>query len=225
MLERVLEPEVMNGSEEARAYDAMDHGDVNRQFVDDLLASGCEFHDVLDVGTGTAQIPIELCRRISTCRVMAADLSHEMLDLARYNIEVQGMIGRIQLDQSDAKQMLYKDGMFDLVMSNGSVHHFPDPATVLRESVRVTADGGFLFFRDLLRPADAETLDHLVATYAGAASQDQQQLFRQSLCAALNLDELRKTVEQLGFDPQSVQATSDRHWTWAVRQGNAPPIA
>ncbi len=225
MLERVLEPEVMAGAEEAREYDMMDHAEVNRQFVDDLLAVCGEFQDVLDVGTGTAQIPVELCRRVSTCRVMAADMSCEMLDLARYNIEVQGMIGRIQLDQSDAKQMPYKEGMFDVVMSNGSMHHVADPAKVFGEAVRVTAPGGFLFFRDLLRPADTETLDQLVETYAGAASQRQQQLFRRSLSAALNLDELRTVVEQLGFDPHSVQETSDRHWTWAVRKAGGTQIA
>ena len=38
MIERVLEPEAMDTAEEVRQYDAMDHGAVNRQFVDDFLA-------------------------------------------------------------------------------------------------------------------------------------------------------------------------------------------
>ena len=50
--------------------------------------------------------------------------------------------------------MLYKDGMFDLVMCNGTLHHFADPAIVLGECWRVTASGGGVFFRDLLRPDD-----------------------------------------------------------------------
>ena len=37
MLERVLEPEVMDTPAEARDYDAMDHAEVNRLFVDDLV--------------------------------------------------------------------------------------------------------------------------------------------------------------------------------------------
>ncbi len=142
----------MDTADEASQYDLMDHSEVNRQFVDDLLSACPDFHDVLDVGAGTAQIPIELCRRVEMCRVMAADLSCEMLDLARYNIEVQGLIDRIQLDQADVKQMPYRDGMFDLVMSNGSIHHIAEPLCVFREALRVTADGGYLFFRDLLRP-------------------------------------------------------------------------
>ncbi len=221
MLKRVLEPEVMDNAEEAREYDMMDHSEANRRFVDDLLQFCPEPHDVLDVGTGTAQIPVELCRRLDTCRVMASDMSYEMLDLARYNIEVHGLIDRIQLDQADAKQMPYKDGMFDVVMSNGSVHHIADPTSVLAEAVRVTSDGGFLFFRDLLRPTDDHMLDHLVTTYAGQATDCQRQLFRQSLCAALNVDEIRAIIQQLGFDPLSVRATSDRHWTCAARKATA----
>ena len=49
-LSRVLEPEVMDSLEEADQYDAMDHADVNRVFVDDLLAIESEPGDVLDLG-------------------------------------------------------------------------------------------------------------------------------------------------------------------------------
>src|SRR4051812_33359744 len=109
-LERILEPEVMDSEEEAADYDAMDHSEVNRRFVDDLLAeissrfkiqrSKSEDHttlnfesgtlnlDVLDLGTGTALIPIELCKKFTDCRVMAADAAVSMLEVARYNVEV-----------------------------------------------------------------------------------------------------------------------------------------
>ncbi len=220
MLKRILEPEVMDEAEDARQYDTMDHREANQTFVDDLLLARGNPRDVLDVGTGTARIPVELCRRVESCRVMAADLSGEMLDLARYQIEVQGMIQYIQLDQCDASKMPYQDGMFDLVMSNGFLHHIAEPTAVLAEATRVTAPGGLIFFRDLLRPADLETVDALVTTYAAQANNRQRELFRQSLRAALNLDELRAVVAPLGFDPQSVQVTSDRHWTWvAQREG------
>jgi ubiquinone/menaquinone biosynthesis C-methylase UbiE len=218
MLPRVLETELMDTADEARQYDAMDHRAVNCQFVADLLAVCPEPKDVLDVGTGTALIPVELCRRVATCRVMAADMARAMLEQARYRIEIAGLIGRIQLDQSDAKRMLYKDGMFDVVMCNGTLHHFADPSLVLSESLRVTTAGGWLFFRDLQRPPDLETLDQLVATYAGEANEFQQQMFRQSLQAALSLDEMRAAVTALGFDSETVQTTSDRHWTWCARK-------
>lgn len=218
MLARRLEPEVMDSADEAAAYDALDHRAVNEQFVDDLLTAFPAPRDVLDLGTGNARIPIELCRRVAACRVMAADKSRAMLELARYLVEIAGLRERIQLDYCDAKQMLYKNGMFDLVMCNGTLHHFAEPAVVLRESWRVTAPGGGLFFRDLLRPEDDASVDSLVATYAGEATPFQQQMYRDSLCASLTAEELRDVVAELDLVSSTVEITSDRHWTWCARK-------
>ena len=162
-LKRVLEPEVMDTAEEARDYNSMDHAEVNQLFVADLLefAEGhgiAELNDVLDLGTGTALIPIELCQRTENCRVLAIDMAVHMLELARYNVEAQGLIERITLSRVDAKQMGFEDGMFDTVMSNSIVHHIPEPIACLRELNRVTCSGGIVFVRDLARPADSETL-------------------------------------------------------------------
>ncbi len=218
MLKRVLENEVMDDAAAARAFDDMDHSAVNRVFVDDLLATGEIRGDILDLGTGTAQIAIELCQRVEDCRVMASDKSYQMLDLARYRLEIASLTDRIQLDMADAKQMPYASEMFDVVMSNSIVHHLAEPLGVLQGALRVTRPGGLVFFRDLLRPDDEQQLDMLVATYAGEESDQAQQLFRDSLHAALNLAEMRALITQLGDDPQTVQATSDRHWTWIVRR-------
>jgi ubiquinone/menaquinone biosynthesis C-methylase UbiE len=215
MLPRVLEPEVMDTPEEARAYDLMDHTEVNRVFVDDLLAfaGGCS-GEALDVGAGTGQIPVELCRRSEAFRVLAIDLSASMLDRARAKIEVAGLTGRIRTDLVDAKRLPYADGRFAAVISNSIVHHIPQPQSVVSEAWRVLAPGGAAFFRDLLRPDDERQLAHLVDAYAAGATDHQRQLFRDSLRAALRLEEVRALVAALGLPQECVQQTSDRHWTW-----------
>ncbi len=218
ILERRLEPEVMDSAEEALDYDSMDHTEVNQRFVADLLAAGEVSGNVLDLGTGTAQIPIVLCQQQPDCRVMAIDLSIEMLDLGRYNIEAEGLIERITLDHVDAKDLPYEDDMFDTVISNSIIHHVADPTTVLSGAVRVVRAGGLLFFRDLMRPADEQTVERLVETYAGCENDHQRQMFADSLRAALTLEEIRTLVQQLGFAAESAQATSDRHWTWIARK-------
>ena len=216
MLDRILEPEVMDSLDEAFDYNTMDHSAVNRVFVVDLLAASPNPGDVLDLGTGTALIPIELCQRETTCRVMAADAAVSMLQLARNNVETAGLTERVQVSQVNAKQLPYADEMFDTVMSNSIVHHIPEPLAVLREAVRVVRPGGLLFFRDLLRPEDQATLTHLVDAYAAGANEHQRQMFADSLHAALTLGEMRELVASLGFPPETVRATSDRHWTWSA---------
>jgi ubiquinone/menaquinone biosynthesis C-methylase UbiE len=216
MLPRVLEPEVMDTPEEARDYDAMDHAQVNRVFVTDFLAVWNGRGPVLDLGTGTAQIPIEFCRQSATGDVIAVDAAAHMLDLARENVRRAGFEKRIALQLVDAKGMAFAAGSFPAVMSNSIVHHIPDPRTVFAEIARVAAPGATIFVRDLLRPDDTASLDHLVQTYAGAANAHQQKMFAESLHAALTVAEVRELVAAVGFDPVGVKQTTDRHWTWAV---------
>ena len=221
MLHRVLEPEVMDSAREAAAYDSMNHDAVNRQFVDDLLefaGASDPAGQILDVGTGTAQIPIELCGRHSSWSVVGIDQSTGMLELGGRNVERANLSPSIRLEQVDAKQLPYASGSFGAVISNSIVHHIAEPSSVLSESVRVTAPGGILFFRDLLRPPDDAAVKRLVHLYAGDQDAYQQQLFDDSLRAALSLQEVRELVAPLRFDPQTVRTTSDRHWTWAVRK-------
>lgn len=217
MLSRVLEPEVMDTPEEARDYDAMDHSVVNRVFTADFLS----FHPkvtgtLLDVGTGTAQIPIELCRTALGFDILALDAAQHMLTLARVNIARAALESRIRIEKADAKQLPHPNGSFAAIISNSIVHHIPDPFEAIAEMVRVCASGGAVFVRDLLRPPSETRLKLLVDTYAAGANDHQRKLFADSLRAALTLSEVQTLVAQLGFAPSTVRQTSDRHWTWAA---------
>ena len=223
-IERVLEVEVMDTPEEALDYNRMDHSHVNQLFASDLRAAGFVGGDVLDVGTGTALIPVEICRQAKEqplpqrMRIMAIDLAVEMLNLARYNIEIAGVRETVQLSQVDAKQMPFSGEMFDVVISNSIVHHIPHPARVISECTRVLRPGGLMFIRDLMRPASELDVQKFVALYTGQENQHSQQMFADSLRAALTLEEIRQLVVAAGASAESVLATSDRHWTWSWRK-------
>lgn len=230
MLARVLEPEVMDSAQEAADYDAMDHGAVNASFCADLLAFAPDLTTadarVLDVGTGSALIPIELCARTTHLAVVAIDLSDGMLALAKRNVDRAGLDGRISLTKVDAKGTSAL-GTFDATVSNSIVHHIPSPSDALSEMWARTKPGGVLFVRDLFRPATDEALRALVLRYRGTPPEEaaaracfdrQEESFRASLAAALTVDEVRAIVAPLGIAAEAVSATSDRHWTLATRK-------
>jgi ubiquinone/menaquinone biosynthesis C-methylase UbiE len=219
MLPRVLETEIMDSADEANEYDAMDHGQVNATFVDDLLAAIGAARLVLDVGTGTALIPLELCRRSSPTRVVGVDMAREMLLVGRENVARAGASERVRLLLADAKRLPFADRSMAVVASNSLVHHIPDPQAALVELVRVAARPARIFVRDLLRPANERTLQTLVDQHAADATPRQRVMLADSLRASLTLEELRQIVARLGFPAAAVQQTSDRHWTWAVNQG------
>jgi len=224
-LPRILEPEVMDSAQEAIDYDMMDHAHVNRAFVDDLLAfaqldkSLVADLRVLDVGTGTAQIPVELCGRQIPVHVTGIDLAGEMLIIGRQNVAAAKLTQNITLKLIDAKQLPYAAGTFDAVISNSIVHHIPAPLEVIVEMARVVRSGGVIFVRDLLRPDHEVELEQLVSTYAANTNDQQRQLFRQSLQAALTVEEVRSLLTVVGLPSEWCVQTTDRHWTIAGQCG------
>lgn len=212
----------MDTAEDAREYNAMDHAEVNARFakdfftfVDTVLQDVGELN-VLDVGTGTALLPVQICKTAPQARVLAIDDAVSMLELASYNVEAAGLREQITLAKVDAKKMPYDDEAFPFVIANSIHHHIPSPMDCFREMVRVTEEDGVLFVRDLARPDDEAALKFLVQQYAGNETERCQNLFADSLRAGLTRDEVADMVEELGFPSSSVSMTSDRHWTWAA---------
>ncbi len=221
MIPRILEPEVMETTEDVAQYDAMDHGEVNARFAADFLAvhgigRGGE---ILDVGTGSARIPIEIVRADSLSRVMALDLSEAMLEQASLNIAKAGLSRRIRCHLGDAKTLLDQFGerAFEAVISNTIIHHIPDPGPVLEAMARLVAPRGTLFVRDLARPSSRSEIERLTMAYAGHESPAARGLFAASLGAALSLEEIQSLVKRMYLSPMDVVMTSDRHWTWVWR--------
>jgi len=220
-LTRTLEPEIMDTWEEAEEYDTMDHATVNLRFAQDLAVNEPVGNDLLDMGTGTALIPIELCKILpKSTRVMAADASQPMLELARYRIEVAALNDRVQLLYGDCKKLPFENEFFDTVFSNTLIHHVPNPADILREAWRVLRPNGLLFIRDLLRPIDADHVEQLVQQHAANQAESGRQLLRQSLHASLTIEEIHAIADEVGITPVAIEQTSDRHWTMIARKQN-----
>lgn len=218
MLQRIPETEAMDSALEAEEYDAMDHAEVNACFVRDFAAAGGMPDVTLDLGTGTALIPLVLCEHMPAVRVVAVDYASEMLRVARRNIIAGDVRDRVTLVRADGKRLPFPGGSFPQVISNSIVHHLPEPAVIFAEAWRVLRPGGMVFFRDLFRPSDAATLQDIVERYAGDATPYQKKMFADSLHSALTVEEVRAIVSAFGLDKECVRASSDRHWTWVARK-------
>ena len=224
MIPRVLEPEAMETAEDVRQYDAMDHSEVNARFVDDFLAAHgpCRGGEILDVGTGTARIPIALAGADSQARVLALDLSETMLAQA----DDQHRRGRIDLaDPNPPRAMPRHSSTHSArvpskgVISNTIIHHIPDPVPALETMARLVAAGGTLMVRDLATSATrGPRSDGWSILTPPAKAQEARALFEASLHAALTLEEIRALIAGLGLHPDDVAMTSDRHWTWTWRR-------
>ncbi|RUR81774.1 class I SAM-dependent methyltransferase [Chlorogloeopsis fritschii PCC 9212] len=213
-MDRVLEPEVMDCLEEAIEYDEMDFTEVNAAFAEEAIAlAPTEYALVLDAGTGTSRIPILMCQMRSQWQIIAIDLAESMLQIASHHIKHAGLQSQIRLELVDAKHLPYADRQFDLVVSNSLIHHLPDPLSFFSEIKRVLKPNGGIFLRDLFRPADEATMNALVDSIGKEYNEHQKKLFRDSLNAALTLDEVKQLISLVDLQGVEVYQSSDRHWT------------
>ena len=78
---------------------------------------GIDDPQVLDVGTGTGAIALAIADEVRNARVTAIDVSPDALALARENLELTGINGRVRLVEHDLTFGL-GNADFDLVVSN-----------------------------------------------------------------------------------------------------------
>jgi len=94
--------------------------------------------EVLEIGGG---IGTDLAQFASHgARVTDLDLSLGHLRLAKENFQARGLSGRFV--HHDAETLCFVDDSFDVVYSNGVIHHTPNTGAVLREMFRVLRPGG-----------------------------------------------------------------------------------
>jgi ubiquinone/menaquinone biosynthesis C-methylase UbiE len=214
-MDRILEPEVMDTWLETTAYDAMDFVAVNTAFATDAIELDPHAIKILDIGTGTARIPILMCQQRPQYLITAIDLAQSMSIVGQRNIDEAGLNQRIRLELVDAKRMPYPDLEFDMLISNSLVHHLPEPLSFFQEIKRLVRPGGAMLIRDLIRPTSDAIVDQLVVKFGGEYDAHQQQLFSDSLKAALTLAEVQALIDRVGLGQVKLTQSSDLHWTIA----------
>jgi glycosyltransferase involved in cell wall biosynthesis/ubiquinone/menaquinone biosynthesis C-methylase UbiE len=93
---------------------------------------------VLEIGGGMGT---DLSQFASNGAIITdVDLSGGHLQIAQENFRVRGLTGRFM--HHDAETLPFEDNSFDLVYSNGVLHHTPNTARAVREVFRVLKPGG-----------------------------------------------------------------------------------
>lgn len=213
MIERTLEPEVMDTWEDAVEYDSMDFTEVNSAFAQRAIELGPPSGLVLDAGTGTARIPIRMLMSNPNLYIVGIDASENMIKLGEVNVLDADLSAKIFLRCLDAKRIPYPDNHFDMVISNSLIHHLPDPLPFLKEVNRIVKPNAGILIRDLIRPRTKHELEVLVKKYAADCNDHQRKLFEDSLKAAFTLEEVSELLSKSGIHGAGIQQSSDRHWS------------
>lgn len=100
--------------------------------------AGHRSEKVLEVGGGMGTDHAQFAKNGAITTDL--DLSSGHLEHAKRNFALRGLTG--EFVYGDAENMPFDDGTFDVVYSNGVIHHTPDTARVVDEMYRVLKPGG-----------------------------------------------------------------------------------
>ncbi|GAA3441147.1 class I SAM-dependent methyltransferase [Planomonospora venezuelensis] len=103
---------------------------------------------VLDAGTGSGHLLLELARIRPDLRLTGVDLSADMIGIGLRHVRGAGLENRVSLDVADVAELPYPDGRFDVVVSTLSMHHWDRVDRAVAEFARVLRPGAPLRIYD-----------------------------------------------------------------------------
>lgn len=112
--------------------------------------------DVLELGSGSGAMAVELLGRYPDIRLTVTDVDPAMLTAARERLKCFG--SRVEITEADATHLPFSDDSFDAVVSFIMLHHVIGWEDALGEIARVLRPGGRLVGYDLVMSGPAKVL-------------------------------------------------------------------
>lgn len=100
---------------------------------------------IVDLGSGTGFLAIEIAKRAPGTQVYGIDLSRQMVKIAEKHAEG---IENVQFRFGDAANLPFENDSVDFIVSTGSLHHWKRPAKVFDECYRVLKNGSEAWIYD-----------------------------------------------------------------------------
>ncbi len=167
---------------------------------------------LLDIATGGGHVARVIGPHVG--RVIASDLTPEMLDHAIPYLQAQGL-EHVERLVADAQDLPLDDATIDIVTCRIAPHHFPDPAAFVAEVARVLRPGGRFLLVDSTVPDGP----------VGAFFNDYETVRDPSHERSLTGAEWIALLERNGFTIEAVEPFRKRHefadWTDRMQVSDA----
>jgi SAM-dependent methyltransferase len=214
-MRRIVEPEIMEDVDQAKAYDGADFSsahnrrvDVFRQLAPPKALKGL----FLDLGCGSGDLDFRLLNALPECSIIGVDGSRAMIELAREATDRHPELhGRASFIEAFIPSDALPKGPYNTVMSNSFLHHLHEPLVLWETIKQVATPDTFIFVSDLRRPESAEEARRIVEELAGDEAEILKRDFFNSLCAAFEVPEVDDQLARAGIAGLKVQPLDDIH--------------
>ena len=146
------------------------------------MACGFAGQEVADLGAGQGEL--SLCLARFARRVVAVDLSPQMLRALEENAAAAGVADRIEVAEGDIEALPLGDGSVDAAFLSQALHHAAHPPAAIREAGRILRPGGWLLVLDLVKHDQEWVRDQWADQWLGF---DPKELTEWALAAGLRV--------------------------------------
>jgi len=124
------------------------------KIIELIIKESNKSHTLLDIGTGTGEIPIALSYKVD--KIIATDSSQEMINIANLKIEKLN-IKNITFQVNDCYNLGYSDEMFDIIIASNLLHLLDKPEQFLNSIKRLLKKNGKLILPTFLHNESIKT--------------------------------------------------------------------
>jgi SAM-dependent methyltransferase len=194
---------------------------LDDEFAARAQGLGIESGMVLDVGTRVGLVALKIVWHNENLVAMGLDISGPLVERARATAAAWDLNERAVFQVGDPRNMRFKSGYFDLVVSDCSLHRFDNVVDVLREIGRVLKPKGAILIRDYSRPNRLKMIGKIQQHTERLGDAMRPQL-EQAIQAAYTPEEIREAVAEAGLTAVRVD-DSDPDYVVIERRGETDP--
>lgn len=163
---------------------------------------------ILDIATGTGDLAIAMARKIKDATICGADLSPEMLAVAKAKVSKANLAERISLMEGNAEHLPLADTSVDAVTIAFGIRNFENKENCLRELRRIIRADGHLVILEFSNPKNRligwcyRLYSHNILPWIGSLISSNRSAYEYlpaSVDSFPNPDKFSQMIESAGF--------------------------
>lgn len=205
-MKRIKGKEIMDEKEEVLFFAKTTKNSVLHKFTINYLINNYLLKDacILDLGSGTAEIPIKLVQQIPEIKeIIAIDASQEMTSYAKKETNLLNLEKKIKIVKGKIPgiEKKLKPFSFDIIFSSLLLHHMPDPFFFWEEIKNLSNRNTSVFILDFIRPKNKESAKKIITENFPLQKNIilKEGVYR-SLLASFSISEIEKQLKKTNLD-------------------------